>query len=161
MSPEDLFSQLFGGGMFGGGRSSRPSGPRRGKDMSHALKVSLEDLYKGKTSKLALQKQIICSSCDGKGGKDGAVKTCSGCGGRGIRIITRQLGPMIQQMQQACSDCNGEGEIINPKDRCSGCNGKKVVNERKVPFRKDLHFIGIGSLYRQGYDQRTKNYIYW
>lgn len=66
LSPEDLFSHLFGGGMFGGGRS-RPSGPRKGKDMAHALKVSLEDLYKGKVSKLALQKQIICEKCDGKG----------------------------------------------------------------------------------------------
>ena len=52
--------------MFGGGRS-KPSGPRKGKDMAHALKVSLEDLYKGKVSKLALQKQIICEKCDGKG----------------------------------------------------------------------------------------------
>jgi DnaJ-class molecular chaperone len=67
LSPEDLFSHLFGGGMFGGGGRSRPSGPRKGKDMAHALKVSLEDLYKGKVSKLALQKQIICVNCDGKG----------------------------------------------------------------------------------------------
>jgi DnaJ family protein A protein 2 len=136
MSPEDLFSHLFGGGMFGGGGGgrSRPSGPRKGKDMAHALKVTLEDLYKGKVSKLALQKQVICSGCQGKGGKDGAVKTCSGCQGRGIKIIMRQLGPMIQQMQQTCGDCNGEGEIINAKDRCKVCNGKKIINERKVGF---------------------------
>ena len=139
MSPEDLFSHLFGGGMggmFGGGGRSKPSGPRRGKDMAHSLKVSLEDLYKGKVSKLALQKQVICGPCQGKGGKEGAMKTCSGCQGRGIKIITRQLGPMIQQMQQTCNDCNGEGETINPKDRCKECNGKKVVNERKVCFFK-------------------------
>ena len=128
MSPEDLFSQLFGGG---GGRS-RPTGPRKGKDMTHSLKVSLEDLYKGKTSKLALQKQVLCAGCEGKGGKDGAVKTCTSCNGRGIRIVTRQLGPMIQQMQVACSDCNGEGEIIRDKDRCIECKGKKVGTERKI-----------------------------
>lgn len=136
MSPEDLFSHLFGGGggMFGGGSGGgrRSNGPRRGKDMAHALKVSLEDLYRGKVSKLALQKQILCAACDGKGGKDGAVKTCAGCQGRGIKIIMRQLGPMIQQMQQTCSECNGEGEIISLKDRCKGCAGKKVVNERKI-----------------------------
>ena len=149
MSPEDLFSHLFGGGagMFGGGGQRRPAGPRRGKDMAHALKVSLEDLYKGKVSKLALQKQILCAACDGKGGKEGAMKTCQGCQGRGIKIIMRQLGPMIQQMQQTCSECNGEGEIINPKDRCKGCSGKKVVNERKVFFFLSLlrwceHFQG-------------------
>jgi DnaJ family protein A protein 2 len=80
---------------------------------------------------LALQKQILCNGCEGKGGKEGG-KPCGGCNGRGIRIITRQLGPMIQQMQQTCPDCNGEGEVINPKDRCKECMGKKVTNERKV-----------------------------
>ncbi|ORY05654.1 DnaJ-domain-containing protein [Basidiobolus meristosporus CBS 931.73] len=132
MSAEDLFSQFFGGGFFGGGGPRQPSGPRRGKDVHHALKVSLEDLYKGKTSKLALQKNVICSPCKGKGGKEGAVKTCSTCNGRGVRIIHRQLGPMIQQIQQHCSDCNGEGQVINEKDKCKTCNGKKVVSERKV-----------------------------
>ncbi|KAL2916545.1 Type I HSP40 co-chaperone [Polyrhizophydium stewartii] len=131
MSPEDLFSQLFGGGMFGGGRG-RPSGPRKGKDMAHSLKVSLEDLYKGKTSKLALQKQVLCGTCEGRGGKEGATKTCTGCNGRGVRIVMRQLGPMIQQMQQTCPECNGEGEIIRDKDRCKDCKGKKVSTERKI-----------------------------
>ncbi|EGF82986.1 hypothetical protein BATDEDRAFT_15261 [Batrachochytrium dendrobatidis JAM81] len=135
MSPEDLFSQLFGGGggIFGGGGGRRgPSGPRKGKDMAHALKVSLEDLYKGKTTKLALQKQVLCSGCDGKGGKEGAVKTCPGCNGRGFRVVMRQLGPMIQQMQQTCSECEGACEIIRDKDRCKTCVGKKVATERKI-----------------------------
>ncbi|KAI8927798.1 hypothetical protein BC831DRAFT_398298 [Entophlyctis helioformis] len=132
MSPEDLFSHLFGRGMFGGGGGGRSSGPRKGKDMAHALKVSLEDLYKGKTSKLALQKQVLCPGCDGKGGKEGAMKSCTGCNGRGIRITMRQLGPMIQQMQQTCPECNGEGEIIRDKDRCKDCKGKKVSTERKI-----------------------------
>ncbi|KAK9709166.1 Type I HSP40 co-chaperone [Basidiobolus ranarum] len=132
MSAEDLFSQFFGGGFFGGGGPRQPSGPKRGKDVHHALKVSLEDLYKGKTSKLALQKNVICAPCKGKGGKEGAVKTCSTCNGRGVRIIHRQLGPMIQQIQQHCNDCNGEGQVINEKDKCKNCNGKKVISERKV-----------------------------
>ena len=136
MDPQDLFSQLFGGGggFFGGagGRGGRPSGPRKGKDLVHRIKVSLEDLYKGKMTKLALQKHVLCSKCKGKGGKEGAVKTCNSCHGQGIKIVMRQLGPMVQQIQQQCGDCNGEGEIINPKDRCKSCNGKKIVDERKV-----------------------------
>lgn len=133
--PQDLFSQLFGGGggfFGGGGRGGRPSGPRKGKDLVHRIKVSLEDLYKGKTSKLALQKHVLCGKCKGKGGKEGAVKTCGSCRGQGVKIVLRQLGPMVQQIQQPCGDCNGEGEIINAKDRCKECNGKKIVNERKV-----------------------------
>ncbi|KAM0791289.1 hypothetical protein ACM66B_005763 [Microbotryomycetes sp. NB124-2] len=133
MDPQDLFSQLFGGGggFFGGSRG-RPQGPRKGKDLVHRIKVSLEDLYKGKTTKLALQKHVLCSKCNGKGGKEGAVKKCNGCQGQGIKIVLRQLGPMVQQIQQTCPDCQGEGEIINAKDRCKQCNGKKISNERKV-----------------------------
>lgn len=133
MDPQDLFSHLFGGGMFGGGGGRRgPSGPRKGKDLVHRIKCSLEDLYKGKTTKLSLQKNVICSKCNGRGGKEGAVRECTGCRGQGIRVVLRQLGPMVQQVQQACSDCNGEGQLINAKDKCKPCNGNKVIKERKV-----------------------------
>jgi len=138
VDPQDLFSQLFGGGggpfgggFFGGG-GGRPSGPRKGKDLIHRIHVSLEELYKGKTSKLSLNKHVICSACSGKGGKEGAVKTCPGCRGQGIKIVIRQLGPMMQQIQQQCQDCDGTGEIINAKDRCKKCIGKKTLSEKKV-----------------------------
>jgi DnaJ family protein A protein 2 len=134
---QDLFSQLFGGGggggfFGGGGGGGRPSGPRRTKDLVHRINVSLEDLYKGKTTKLALTRNIICAKCDGKGGKEGAVQTCKGCSGRGVRITLRQMGPMIQQMQSACDECSGTGEMINHKDKCKTCNGRKVVSEKKM-----------------------------
>ena len=31
--------------------------------------VSLEDMYNGSTRQLALQKNVICSKCEGRGGK--------------------------------------------------------------------------------------------
>uniref|UniRef100_A0A8B9H9W3 DnaJ heat shock protein family (Hsp40) member A2b n=1 Tax=Astyanax mexicanus TaxID=7994 RepID=A0A8B9H9W3_ASTMX len=62
---EDIFSHIFGGGLFGfmGGQSSRSrnGGRKRGEDMVHPLKVSLEDLYNGKTTKLQLSKNVLCS----------------------------------------------------------------------------------------------------
>jgi len=36
--------------------------------------VSLNDLYKGKVSKLALSKQVLCEACGGVGGKKGSAK---------------------------------------------------------------------------------------
>ncbi|MBW0522004.1 hypothetical protein O181_061719 [Austropuccinia psidii MF-1] len=131
MHPGDLFSQLFGGsnGFFGG----RPrNGQRRGKDLQHRIKVSLEELYVGKTTKIALQKHVICSKCEGRGGKAGAVKSCASCKGSGIKVAYRQMGPMVQQIQQTCSDCSGVGESINPKDQCKICEGAKIVKERKI-----------------------------
>ncbi|XP_006729764.1 dnaJ homolog subfamily A member 2 [Leptonychotes weddellii] len=108
---DDIFSHIFGGGLFGfmGNQSRSRNGRRRGEDMMHPLKVSLEDLYNGKTTKLQLSKNVLCSACSGQGGKSGAVQKCSACRGRGVRIMIRQLAPgMVQQMQSVCSDCNGE-----------------------------------------------------
>jgi DnaJ family protein A protein 2 len=126
MDASDIFSQFFGGGGHGG----RPQGPQRGRDIKHSLRCSLEELYKGKVTKLALNKTILCKGCDGKGGKN--VKKCTTCGGTGTRFITRQMGPMIQRFQTQCDKCDGQGDIMSAADRCKECHGKKVTNERKV-----------------------------
>lgn len=125
---DDIFSQFFGGAPGDG----RPRGPQRGRDIKHEIAVTLEELYKGRTAKLALNKQILCKGCNGRGGKEGAVKKCSSCNGQGYKFVTRQMGPMIQRFQTECEACAGTGDIIDPKDRCKSCNGKKVANERKI-----------------------------
>ncbi|KAF2754254.1 DnaJ-domain-containing protein [Pseudovirgaria hyperparasitica] len=139
MAAEDLFAHFFGGGgggggpfgnMFGGGM--REQGPKKARTIAHVHKVSLEDVYKGKVSKLALQKSVICPKCDGRGGKEGAVKKCAGCDGRGMKTMMRQMGPMVQRFQTVCNDCQGEGETMRDRDRCKQCNGKKTIIERKV-----------------------------
>ncbi|KIW58444.1 chaperone DnaJ, variant [Exophiala xenobiotica] len=135
MAAEDLFAQFFGGGsafggMFGGGM--RETGPKKARTIHHVHKVSLEDIYRGKVSKLALQKSVICPACEGRGGKEGAVRTCAGCNGAGMKTMMRQMGPMIQRFQTICPDCQGEGETIRDRDRCKRCMGKKTIVERKV-----------------------------
>lgn len=128
-SAEDIFSMFFGGG---GGRGRR-SGPQKGDDIVHSIKASLEDLYNGKTVKLAISRNKPCPDCDGRGGKVGAEKVCSDCQGRGVRISIRQIGPgMVQQMQSACSTCRGAGKMIEEKDKCKSCKGNKVYKDRKV-----------------------------
>ncbi|KAI8637243.1 DnaJ C terminal domain-containing protein [Parasitella parasitica] len=139
MSADDLFANLFGGGGggmgfdFGGDdfhRHGMPRRPRRGKSTNSPLNVTLEDLYLGKKTKLALQKSVICSNCEGKGGKTGATKKCGACKGRGFQVVMRQVGMgMIQQMQVPCAECDHTGEIA--KDRCKKCKGKKVTGQKK------------------------------
>jgi len=97
------------------------------------LKVTLEDLYNGKTVKLAINRNKLCEDCDGRGGKEGCEKACSECNGRGVKVQIRQIGPgMIQQMQSACGTCSGSGKMIDPKFICKACNGKKTYKDRKV-----------------------------
>lgn len=130
-NPFDIFDMFFGGG---GGRSRRNPGEKmRGRDTVHQMKVSLEDLYNGTTRQLAVQKNVICSACNGIGGKEGSVQKCDNCNGTGMDIRMRQIGPgMVQQIQQPCRQCNQTGEKIKEKDRCKTCNGKKVEKQRKI-----------------------------
>ncbi|CAF1355318.1 unnamed protein product [Adineta steineri] len=130
--PFDIFNMFFGGGggggPFGGGRQDH-----RGKNLVHQLAVSLEELYNGAVRKLALQKNVICDKCEGRGGKKGAVSKCGTCNGSGFVVRVNQIAPgMIQQMRSHCSDCEGQGEKINAKDKCKTCDGKKIVRERKI-----------------------------
>lgn len=114
---EDLFSMFFGGG----GRGRRPQGPRRGPAVNHPIKVSLEDLYNGKTVKLAINRKVIT----------GEVKVCTKCKGQGAVMEIRQLGPgMVTQMQRTCTDCSGQGSTAPTK------NERKVL---EVHIEKGAH----------------------
>jgi DnaJ family protein A protein 2 len=68
---EDLLGGLFGGRGGGGGRG--PTGPKKGKPVMHPLKCTLEEIYAGKTTKIAVNRERICVPCKGLGGKEGAV----------------------------------------------------------------------------------------
>lgn len=117
---DDIFSMFFGGG--GGGGRSRQRGPKKGKDVVHPLKVSLEDIYNGKVVKISVNRQRMKYP---KGmDKDKAVQTCPQCDGRGFVIQVRRMGPMIQQVQQQCPKCGGTGKIV--------AKGVKQVKERKI-----------------------------
>lgn len=124
----DIFD-LFG---MGGGRKQQ-SGPKKGKSVLHPVKATLADLYNGKTTKVAVNRERICSKCNGAGGKPGAVQSCSGCKGRGMKTVMQMLGPgMYTQSTSPCDDCRGTGEQINEKDKCKTCDGKKVTKEKKI-----------------------------
>lgn len=76
--------------------------------------------------KLALQKNVICDKCEGRGGKKGAVQVCTTCLGSGVTCRVQQLAPgMIQQIQTVCGDCKGARQVFNAKDRCKVC---QVIN---------------------------------
>ena len=86
---DDLLQQMFGMGGMGGGPpgfgGSDPRRSRKGRDEEQEYDVTLEELYKGKSAKFASTKNVICSHCKGKGGKENAKsKLCDTCHGHGI-----------------------------------------------------------------------------
>ncbi|GBM55013.1 DnaJ subfamily A member 1 [Araneus ventricosus] len=124
-SPMDIFDMFFGG--------ATRKRDNRSANVVHQLGVTLDELYNGAVRKLAVQKNVICEKCEGRGGKKGALEKCSKCNGSGMQTHVQQLGPgMVQRIQSICQACQGQGEYINPKDRCKNCHGKKVVRERKL-----------------------------
>lgn len=120
---EDLFNMFFGGG------SRRSAGPRRGEDVNHPLKVSLEDLYNGKTVKLAVSRQVLV----------GEASMCNTCDGQGVVIELRQIAlGMVQQMQRKCRDCDGEGYCAKRKKERKVLEvliEKGMKHNQKIVFR--------------------------
>mmetsp|Transcript_6847 Transcript_6847/g.12428 ORF Transcript_6847/g.12428 Transcript_6847/m.12428 type:complete len:437 (+) Transcript_6847:1278-2588(+) len=124
MSIFDLLSGRRPGG-------SKRDEPKKAPDVTFSLKVSLEDIYNGKTSKIAVQRDRCCTDCQGKGGSK--VNTCSECGGRGAVVKMVQIGPgMYGQTRATCDNCLGEGKSVDPKFKCKACKGKKMNKEKKV-----------------------------
>ena len=123
-SPDDIFSMFFGGGQGG----QRRQGPRKGESINHPIKVSLEDLYNGKTVKLAINRQVIV----------GEASMCQSCDGQGIVIELRQIAlGMVQQVQRKCPHCTDGYECQTKKERkvLEVHVEKGMKNGAKVTFR--------------------------
>jgi len=124
----DIFDLLMGGRRGGGAKAKRKT-----KSVLHNLKVTLEDLYVGKNKYLEISRYRICLSCKGSGSKDPNANTkCSGCAGKGMKPVVRQMGNAILQQTVNCPDCKGEGFVIKEKDKCKACNGQKSTQEKKT-----------------------------
>src|SRR5690606_37663050 len=124
---------IFGGGgspfdsFFGGGQQSR-GGRRasRGSNLRIKVKLTLEEIAHGVEKKVKVNKQIVCSTCNGSGAKDSSsFHTCSTCNGSGsVRRVTNTiLGQM--QTTSTCPTCNGEGTQITSK--CHVCHGDGLI----------------------------------
>lgn len=127
---EDIFSQFFN---FGDPTGERTQRRQRTQDLSHVVKVSLEDLYNGKEITLKITRNIICTKCKGNGCKEGKSPIkCPDCNGKGQKVIEQRSGMMISRTITTCPRCKGTGESIDPKDKCEHCNGQKVEEEKKI-----------------------------
>lgn len=127
----DILAQMFGMGVGGG--AGGPRRPRRGRDEEQQYKVTLEELYKGKTVKFSANKKVNCSQCKGSGGKEKVKpQTCDRCKGNGFQEAFQQIGPgMVRRAQVQCDHCQGSGNYYKEKDRCKRCKGKRIVDEIK------------------------------
>ncbi|GAB7354212.1 hypothetical protein MBLNU459_g4757t1 [Dothideomycetes sp. NU459] len=148
---DDILAQMFGGmggmpgmggmgGMGGGGFEGMGGmggpgrGPRKSRNEQQEYEVTLEELYKGKTTRFASTKNVICSLCSGSGGKEKAkAKKCGTCDGRGTKTVLRPVGPgLVTQETVPCSTCSGRGSYYADKDKCKKCKGQRTVSQKKI-----------------------------
>jgi molecular chaperone DnaJ len=123
----DIFEEFFGG--FGGTRRRR-TGPRRGSDLRHDLKISFHEAVFGIEKEIKVTRPEICPHCMGAGAEPGTSPVrCDTCKGSGEVRRMRQsfLGSFVNV--SICPECNGSGETLpNP---CTVCQGRKQVQQTR------------------------------
>ena len=122
----DIFENIFGEFMSGGGQGDRRRNAMRGSDVRYDLEISLEDAFTGRQVDLAIDTTIRCQPCDGTGAKPGtSARTCNVCEGRG-QVRARQ-GFFV--LEQTCPTCRGVGQVI--ADPCDSCRGEGRSEKRR------------------------------
>ena len=155
----DIFEQMFGDSIFGGGRSSSRQQP--GADIRYDIAVSLREACNGTSKNLRYTTFVRCDLCSGKGYDNKYTPTvCPNCGGRGS-IRTRNG---FLTIEQTCQQCGGQGSIIShPCRKCSGSGRVKAEknldvkipagiepgNQIRIPNEGEAGFMGspAGNLY--------------
>lgn len=127
---DDLMSQFFGSGSFGGssrGRNTR----RKGQVINLSIELDFVEAAFGTKREISFLRTEECENCKGTGAKPGTkVSDCSDCSGTG-KIRTQKMGMFgVQIHESVCSKCSGRGKII--EETCSRCKGKSLVRKKKT-----------------------------
>ena len=122
------FGGFSGFGGFGGGQRSQQR-VVRGRDIRTRVRLTLEEIAKGVTKEVTIERYEQCPDCAGKGTLNASdVKTCPVCHGSGQeqRVANSFFGQTVTYT--TCSRCGGEGRIVtNP---CRSCGGTGLVRKR-------------------------------
>ena len=124
------FGNAFGGGFgFGGAQS----GPRtmRGRDIRTRVRLTLEEIAKGCTKEVTIERNRPCPECGGRGTRNASdVKTCPTCKGSGQvqNVVNSLFGRTMTYT--TCPQCGGEGKVVsNP---CPHCKGTGLERKRET-----------------------------
>ena len=118
-SYEDIFGDLFS---FGGGAGSfKTGGASRGRDVEHDMTIDLISSLNGFETYLSMQRDKICSGCQGSGmDSQSGLNKCASCGGSGRLNVAD--GPV--HFTKPCPQCNGHGTTGKT---CTECGGRGQV----------------------------------
>ncbi|CCC68587.1 hypothetical protein NCAS_0B05030 [Naumovozyma castellii] len=119
--------------------------PKRSPDVKIPLKMTIQELYNGKTFKFKFKRNVICDNCEGLGWrrrKNGQVTVppeveCKLCKGQGFTEKVRMLAPgFATREKRKCKQCDGKGKHYakanSEKNKCKKCHGEGLFAESKV-----------------------------
>jgi molecular chaperone DnaJ len=113
----DVFSELFNGG-FG---QARPTGPAKGEDLEHHLNISFLESIKGLSTRMTLNRNNSCISCEGTGlDRSAGQQICPKCQGSGQE--SKAHGFM--RFSNQCRGCGGTGRVGG---KCKSCGGSGIA----------------------------------
>ena len=114
--------------------------------------ITAEEELKGTDFKYAtFVRMVRCKSCHGTGAKDGKVKECPHCQGKGVFVKEWSNGWSRSVQRTVCPHCHGTGKIA--EEKCPDCGGyglkAETVTERiNVPMGvfdgATVSFRGLG-----------------
>ncbi len=123
----DIFEQVFGDFMGGGGR--RQGGrAARGADLRQAVEIDLAEAFAGTKTALRVPTRMACEACNGTGSEDkakAAADTCRTCQGHGR--VRAQQGLFL--VERTCPTCGGSGKTI--RNPCRVCRGAGTVQRER------------------------------
>jgi molecular chaperone DnaJ len=121
----DVFDDLFGDFMGGGGRRRGPQS--RGADLRYNLEITLEEAFAGKQAQIRVPTTVRCEACNATGSARGAPPgVCPSC--RGAGRVRAQQG--FFTIERTCPTCSGTGRVIS--DPCDVCGGSGRVHREKT-----------------------------
>jgi molecular chaperone DnaJ len=121
----NIFDNLFGGSMGGGGGRRRGETPR-GANLRYDLELSFEQAVFGTQVEIAYSRDESCSVCGGSGSESGGGrKVCPTCQGSGQ--VRRSSG--FFSIASPCPSCGGEGHIVDKP--CKSCAGSGLAKKKQ------------------------------
>ncbi len=124
---DDIFDQFFSGFGFKKGRSGRP-----GRDLVAEVDITLEDVAKGATREIDVQRMVQCAECRGKGGSN--FTQCNTCQGQGVVRHAKRTPFGMFATTTSCNNCRGSGEVA--ENICKECDGEgRLVSREPVKVK--------------------------